>query len=67
MIMTYTTDIVVEAYRKHLRRSPDVDGFAYWVARVNELLTGGATPQDVENTLSAEFTGSAEYKAYTSK
>ena len=62
----YTNDVVVEAYRKHLRRSPDPEGFAFWVDAVTRLLTEGKTPSEVEATLTTEFVNSEEYKTLTS-
>lgn len=62
----YTNDVVVEAYRKHLRRSPEPEGFAYWVNAVTEWLSAGKTPAEVETTLTNEFTNSPEYKTITS-
>ena len=62
----YTNDVVTEAYRKHLRRSPEPEGFAFWVNAVKELLTAGKTPAEVETTLTTEFTNSPEYKTITS-
>jgi len=61
----YVNDVVVEAYRNHLRRSPEPEGFAFWVNAVRELLSAGKTPTDIESTLTTEFTNSPEYKAYT--
>lgn len=61
----YINDVVVEAYRKHLRRSPEPEGFAYWVNAVAEALRSGKTPAEVEATLTAEFTNSEEYKSLT--
>ena len=60
----YVNDVVVEAYRKHLRRSPEPEGFAFWVAAVGSWLKEGKTPAEVETTLTNEFVNSAEYKAY---
>jgi hypothetical protein len=62
----YINDVVVEAYRKHLRRSPEPEGFAFWVNAVKELLNAGKTPSEVETTLANEFTKSPEYKTITS-
>lgn len=62
----YVNDVVVEAYRTHLRRAPDVDGFAFWVNAVTDWLKAGRTPAEVETELANALTGSEEYKAYTS-
>lgn len=61
----YINDVVVEAYRKHLRRSPEPEGFAYWVNAVTEALQTGMTPAEVEATLNTEFINSPEYKTLT--
>jgi hypothetical protein len=60
----YVNDVVVEAYRKHLRRSPEPEGFTYWVGVVTGWIKEGKTAAEVETLLTDGFTGSVEYKAY---
>lgn len=58
-------EIVVDAYRKHLRRAPDPEGFTFWVNAATSLLKEGKTHSEVESTLANEFTNSPEYKNLT--
>lgn len=58
----YANDIVVDSYRKYLNRSPEPEGFAYWVGVVTNLLSEGKTTTDIESSLRDGFTGSQEYK-----
>lgn len=64
---TYANDIVVESYRNYLRRSPEPEGFTFWVNKVIELLTAGKTTNEIEDVLRTEFTNSPEYKALTTQ
>lgn len=61
----YVNDVVVEAYSTHLRRAPDVEGFAFWVNAVTNWLKEGKIPSEIESELKKYMTDSEEYKAYT--